>query len=335
MLEKLGLDPVAQQIYLALVSDPDADLATVRQLAGLSEEEVRSGLDRLSELALVQWSEGGLSARPVDPSVGLVALLSRQRAEVAEQQNRIEQCQLAVEQWLLSHKDNLKTASAPQVERLDGVGAVRAKLEELASGCRDEVWSFNPGGPQSAANLARSRPLNQETLSRGVQVKAVYLDSVRNDVASVEHARWLTALGGDVRTVPLLPMRMLVVDREAALVPIDDRDSSLGALLVSGSGLVTGLVALFTSTWRVARPLGTRPAREPSMPSVQEREALALWAQGNTDEAVARRLGVSQRTVRRISESICERAGAHSRFELGARAMELGWLTADDLRPRG
>lgn len=330
MLDQLGLDPETQHVYLALVEDPEADLAAVQRATGLTEDAVRSALDRLSELALVQWGGVG-SARAVDPEVGLMALLARRRAEVAEQQHRMEQCRLAVEHWLVSHKEGLK-ASAPDVERLEGVEAVRTKLVELAQTCRREVWSFHPGGPQSAANLAKARPLNEETLARGVEMRAVFLDSVRNEEPSVEHARWLTGLGADVRTVPVLPMRMVVVDRERAVVPLDEQDSSGGALLVGGSGLVAGLVALFLATWRVAQPLGQRAPRQPAQPTAQERHALALWAQGCTDEHVARRLGVSQRTVRRISESVSERAGAHSRFELGARAMELGWLSAADLR---
>ncbi|MDJ0386171.1 hypothetical protein [Streptomyces sp. G-G2] len=45
-----------------------------------------------------------------------------------------------------------------------------------------------------------------------------------------------------------------------------------------------------------------------------------------TDEAAARRLGVSQRSVRRRMSALMERLHASSRFEAGLKAAQQGWL---------
>ncbi|MDP9611903.1 MULTISPECIES: LuxR C-terminal-related transcriptional regulator [Streptomyces] len=45
-----------------------------------------------------------------------------------------------------------------------------------------------------------------------------------------------------------------------------------------------------------------------------------------TDSAVARQLGMSDRTVRRVVAQLMERLGAQSRFEAGVRAVERGWI---------
>nr|WP_244891539.1 LuxR C-terminal-related transcriptional regulator [Rhodococcus erythropolis] len=45
---------------------------------------------------------------------------------------------------------------------------------------------------------------------------------------------------------------------------------------------------------------------------------------GSTDEVAARQLSVSPRTYRRHLASIMERLGITTRFQLGARAAELG-----------
>jgi len=45
-----------------------------------------------------------------------------------------------------------------------------------------------------------------------------------------------------------------------------------------------------------------------------------------TDEAAARRLGVSLRTVRRWASHLADRLGARSRFQAGVRARERGWI---------
>ncbi len=322
----LGLGPTVEKVYVALLRDPDSTVATLSESLGLNDPEVRAALDELATLALVRSVDG--RTRPVDPQVGLATLLARQQAEVARRHMEIEQSRLAVEQWLAVHSHRHEGVD---VERIYGVDAVRTRIEEFARGCRDEVVSFNPGGAQSAESLARSRPLNEETLRRGVRMRAIFLDSVRNDRPTVEHTRWLTDLGGQVRTVPVLPIRMIVADQDRALVPIDETDSSAGSFLMSGRALVAGLVALFDTTWATARPLGDRPSREPGLPSEQERQALTLWVRGCTDAMVATRLGVSERTVRRMSDSLSQRLRARSRFEVGARAVELGWLTPADL----
>ncbi|MFJ8474036.1 hypothetical protein [Kitasatospora sp. NPDC094011] len=57
------------------------------------------------------------------------------------------------------------------------------------------------------------RPDNEALLARGVTMRTVYLDSVRKDRATVQHAEWLTGLGCEVRTAPALPLRMLALRR--------------------------------------------------------------------------------------------------------------------------
>src|SRR5206468_3864766 len=62
-----------------------------------------------------------------------------------------------------------------------------------------------------------------------------------------------------------------------------------------------------------------------------EIEVIWLLAQGYTDEAVAKRLGVSPRTSRRSVNSVMRRLGAHSRFQAGAYAERSGLLDRSPL----
>ncbi|MFC6678324.1 response regulator transcription factor [Nonomuraea ferruginea] len=55
-------------------------------------------------------------------------------------------------------------------------------------------------------------------------------------------------------------------------------------------------------------------------------QVVRLAAQGLSDEAIARHLGVSVRTVRtRFAEAMTE-LGAQSRFQAGVEAARRGWL---------
>ncbi|WP_125778223.1 LuxR C-terminal-related transcriptional regulator [Antribacter gilvus] len=216
-------------------------------------------------------------------------------------------------------------------EIVEGIEAVRERLTQLAAGCRSSLWAFQPGGAQSPAALAASRPLDKATLARGVDMRTIYLDSLRNDQPTLDHITWLAERGAEVRTVPTLPMRMLVVDRQVAVIPLDPEDSSAGALLLSTAPVVAGLAELFLATWRRAAPFCERRPRRSTVFAPQEQRALELWAEGCTDQMVARKLGVSHRTVRRISDRVSAEIGATSRFQVGLRASELGLVRSAEL----
>ncbi|WP_344743196.1 helix-turn-helix transcriptional regulator [Streptosporangium vulgare] len=100
----------------------------------------------------------------------------------------------------------------------------------------------------------------------------------------------------------------------------------------SGRSCCTGrassppLIALFEQTWGAASPLGEERRRDEKGLSGQEREVLRLLSTGLTDEAVARRLDVSVRTLRRVTAELMERLDARSRFQAGYLAAARGWL---------
>ncbi|MFJ3904456.1 helix-turn-helix domain-containing protein [Streptomyces sp. NPDC090025] len=216
------------------------------------------------------------------------------------------------------------------IERLDGIDEIRDRIRLLVRDVRDEVLALAPGGAQSEASMRAARPQDDALLDRGVRMRTLYLDSVRNSPATVTYAKWLTERGGEVRTAPSLPVRLTIMDRRIAIVPVDDENSSAGALVLTGTGTLTALCALFDTIWMRATPLGT-PSRERDADGLnsQERAALLLLGQGLTDEAVAKRLGVSPRTARRIAADLMELLGARSRFQAGCRAVAQGWLSGD------
>ncbi|MFI5529613.1 LuxR C-terminal-related transcriptional regulator [Kitasatospora sp. NPDC051853] len=327
MLGALGLDGEAEAVYRLMLQQPAWGITRLAAELARDERAVAAALDRLADLALLRpsWTEAGVM-RPVSPQLALEALLARRQAEVARQQQAIEESRAAVAGLLADYAQH-RPEHEHGTEHLEDMDAIRRRLEELAHGARFETLSLAPGGPQTAENRAASRPLSEAMLARGVRIRTLYLDSVTNDAGSREHARWLAGLGGETRTVPSLPMRMQVVDREVAMVPLDPADSSRGAALIREPGAIAGFCALFDQLWASGVPLGEAPVvHEEEHVTPQERELLRLLAQGLTDEAAARKLGVSLRTERRMITELSQRLDAASRFQLGRRASELGLL---------
>lgn len=160
-------------------------------------------------------------------------------------------------------------------------------------------------------------------------MRSLYLDSVRNSPPSIDYANWLAENGGQVRTAPLLPVRMIIIDRRVAMLPVNGDDTAHGALVLHGHGTLTALCALFEGIWEQARPLGEVELRDARGLTGPEREALRLLGQGLTDEAISKRLGVSPRTARRMAADLMEQLGARSRFQAGVLAAQRGWFNLD------
>jgi DNA-binding CsgD family transcriptional regulator/sugar-specific transcriptional regulator TrmB len=327
MLTALGLDSAAETVYRAMLRHPAAGVADLAAAVGVPEDDVRDALDTLSELALVRPAAGDAGRlRAVSPDIGMEILMARQQARLAAQQQRLEASRAAAAQLISEYAELRPATSHPGVEQLVGLDQIRDRLAVLTREVTEEFLTFAPGGPQTAENMAASRPLNQDLLDRGVRMRTLYLDSVRSHRPTVEHATWLAGLGGQVRTVPSLPTRMILMDRRIAMISVSSDDTAAGAVVLTGQGTLTLLHALFETTWESAQPLGEVVPVDGHGLTAQQTTALRLLAEGHTDEAIAKRLGVSHRTARRIASELMERLGARSRFEAGVRAVQQGWL---------
>ena len=141
----------------------------------------------------------------------------------------------------------------------------------------------------------------------------------------VEYARWFRDQGGHARTAVALPVRVLIYDGKIAVVTSDPEDFSRGAVVLNTPGAIAALQALFDLLWEAGADLPAPSASENAL-RAEERELLQLLSRGLKDEAISRSLGISIRTVRRMINVLSSRVDATSRFELGARAVERGWL---------
>ncbi|WP_030241219.1 helix-turn-helix transcriptional regulator [Streptomyces sp. NRRL S-350] len=332
MLDALGLDDTCTSVYRALLANPDAGLGELCTLVGMAENDLRAVLDKLGALALIRPSfDEQRVYRAVDPELGLQALIARQQERLAAEQQRVEQLRVAAVQLAADLAAHRPRHSVPDIERLDGIAEIRDRIRVLVQAVQSEVMTLAPGGAQSAASMDAAKPQDEELLGRGVRMRTLYLDSVRNSPATVAYAKWLSGLGGEVRTAPSLPIRLMIMDRSVAIVPTDGENSAAGALVLTGNGTLTALCALFDSIWDQGVPLGSASRdRDGRGLTSQEAEALRMLGQGLTDEAVAKRLGVSPRTARRIAADLMELLGARSRFQAGTRAVARGWLTGEE-----
>lgn len=332
MLEGLGLDCQTEAVYLAMLKAPAAQAQDLAQILDLAACHVHDALNELTRMSLLQPSaRDPQTLRPVHPEAALQALVARREAEFARLQQELEEGKAAVAMLMAEHAELHPPVQAPDVEYVEGADAVEARLRDLTNASRWEVCSLVPAQSQLPLSDEANEALQVRAVDRGVRYRTVFLDSIRNSQSGLEHAQWLMALGTEIRTAPLLPVQLFIIDRAHALVPVDPNGTSEAAAIVSSAGMVTALLALFQSTWNGAAPLGGPRRRDGDELCAQRRQVLRLLAAGCTDDVIARRLGVSIRTARRVASDLLNRLDARSRFQAGARAAARGWLDADDL----
>lgn len=327
MLEVFGVSPPAEQLYLHLLREPNARMDLLAEQLGWPSHEVRAAVTELTSLALLRNSPtNARTLLPVPPDAGLASLLARMQADLVARQHQLDNGRTALATLITEYVELQTRSERTTVEELVGVGEVRDRLKVLAVQTRSEVLELVPDPVQHPDTLEASKPLDAALLERGVRMCTVYQSSIRNDPMSVAYIEWLSGLGGRVRTAPTLPLRLIIVDRTTALVPIDPGDSSAGATVLTGTGAVSAMCALFEQIWVTATPLGLPHPQDAQGLGPDEREVLRMLADGETDEQIARRLGVSTRTVGRKASELMRRLGTRSRFQMGVRASELGWL---------
>ncbi|MEU5365740.1 helix-turn-helix domain-containing protein [Streptomyces sp. NPDC005925] len=301
-------------------------MAEIQRHVGVADGEIRASLDRLTKLSLLKSAASAEQFVPVNPHVGLGPLLHEIKAELDERQAKLSRAQATVASLASEYTAARVQSGTEGVERLNGVENVRARLTELSQQATAEVRAFMPGGALSGAALEACRPLDEHNLARGVRMQTVYLDSVRNDAATVDYATWFAGRGGQTRTVPSLPMRLILCDRSVAVVPVHEDASGAGAFVIRLKSVVAALDELFDLVWERATSLGETPCTDGDGPSERDLALLKMLEDGLTDEGVGRKLGVSIRTVRRLMADLLRRLNAQSRFQAGVEAVRRGWL---------
>lgn len=320
----MDFDDDAAAVYRAMLDDHTRTVGDLAAVLSLSRPRVRKALDTLADAALLHPADADpLLLVPSSPRIGMTRLVAQAELELAAQAQRVVAVRSLMETMAAEHDAHLHREAL--VHHLT-VEAVRHRLEELSLEARTECVSLNPGRAHRPDAMAASKPLNQRALERGVAIRAVYQDSFRHDQATLDYARWLTEIGGRARTMPEVPMLLVIVDREVALLPRVVGDPSQGAIEVRSPAIVAALVEHVETVWLLAEPFGEVRRREAPTTNATSRQLLHMLASGVTDESAARRLGLSTRTVRRLMSDFMTQTGATSRFQAGVEAARRGLL---------
>lgn len=250
----------------------------------------------------------------VDPEIALDTPLADYEGQLRRARERV--AQLARRYRSRSNA----TAGATLVEVVAGQRAVLQRITQLQFGAREEICSLDKppylGAPGTAA-------ADLELLARGVACRTIYERASVEQPGRLQEAEQLLAAGQRARVLPSVPMKLYLVDRRHAMLPLQREPASVeSAVVVHAPPLLAALSTLFEGLWERALPmqLPAEPAAPGRRISVDEHRLVTLLLSGLTDEAIARQLSLGYRTVQRHIAALMTRLGAHTRFQAGVQA---------------
>ncbi|MEU6986475.1 helix-turn-helix domain-containing protein [Streptomyces sp. NPDC046324] len=327
MLEALGLSTAESQVYRLLVGCGRSRVDHVGQLLGLSGEHLDEAVRGLADKSLVTLTDDRPPQLiPAPPDIAGESLLLLRM-------NELQSVRGVLRQLTKEYRTAPDTASLAEIAEIVPDETLAQRYEQIQRRARQEVLRFDTA-PYLVDEDVNAAELEQ--LAAGVHYRTVYDRAAIEEDGAQGEMRLYADAGEQARVLGKVPVKLVIVDRSAALVALrtDGGRPPPGAVVQIHRGpLLDALIALFELAWASALPLDPRLSGTPGRNELSgaEIQLLILLLSGLTDDAIARQLDIGKRTVNRRIRGLMDLAGASSRMQLGWQASERGWITASDV----
>lgn len=320
-LDVLGLGPEEEDAYRVLLTLPETDAEALALALELPLSRVTDMLPVLIDRGLAkQVSDTRYVA--VAPDTSVVSLLADRLDALRRGYDALSGLEQVYREARARH------GCAPGVETVRGGEAIRSRLGQLQRRANDQVRAFVC---PPLITLDSGSEIRQDARARGVRFRTLYERAILDDAAAMKVVRKAVDRGVRARFAAMLPLKMLIVDMQAACI-VETSDSSV-ALVTEHPALVTMADALFEQMWPTAVPAPVNEdfhsveAADSGPTGTDDRLLLSLLLAGLTDQAIAARLGVGLRTVQRRVRDLMNAAEVDTRIQLGWQASRRGWVS--------
>ncbi|MFB8235221.1 hypothetical protein ACFC58_01570 [Kitasatospora purpeofusca] len=201
------------------------------------------------------------------------------------------------------------------IEYLRGKALINQRLQqEMATGMTEGL-AMQPGGPRPPELLAAGLERDLKSLQRGAVMRTIYNASTRYHQPTREYVSRLAREGYHFRTLDEPYTRLLIVDRRLAVIPVGGDDL---AAFIRDPAVVNFLVEeVFERNWSRALPFDGETTVPQEVVSRLRQTIIDLLLSGTNHRVIARRLGISERTLARHIAEMREDYNVDSLFQLG------------------
>lgn len=318
-LQSLGISAPEECAYVALLDHPEATLAELASALAWSTRKVKRLLDALQGMGLVTLAAGEPRRFvPASPDIAIEGILSRREDELRRARAQIQRLQQRATEGAGKRRQIIELITTHEAQRHVFEQIQHAARHELI--CLERPPILIAGHEQPSATQA-------DAIARGVRYRSIADQAFLAIPGVMARIRTDMANGEEVRVVSELPFKMVMADRNVALIPLNLEQPKSPSLLVRSSALLDALHSMFEILWERAAPIavtraGILETGEPGTRLPAEADQLMpLLAAGLNDKAIAYELGISASTLTRRITDIMHRLDAQTRFQLG-------WLAA-------
>jgi len=314
-LEALGISEIEERVYEALLDRSGATLSDLERDLTMPSRKLLRVLDALEQKGLLtRTSSPPRRHIPASPDIAVEALLLRRQDELRRARGEIQRLQERAAAAAGEQRQMIELVTTREAERHVFEQMQHAAQHELIFLERPPILIAGPEQPNETETKA---------LSRGVRYRSIADHAFLELPGVLTRVREDMQAGEEVRVVSQLPFKMVMADRNIALIPLNLERPGSPTMLVRSSALLDALYAMFELLWNQAAPIsftrdGAMQTGELAARLPEETEQLIpLLAACLNDKAIAHELGISASTLNRRMAELMKSVDARSRFQLG------------------
>ncbi|MFI1409878.1 hypothetical protein ACH4Y0_08155 [Streptomyces sp. NPDC020707] len=319
---------ITRELYQIARTRPVWSVAEFAEHAAVPPSEVEDSLRYLERLGLLTPSHRSTSGyRANSPELALSRIFAAEAERHSEYEKQIARTREVIGALT---EEFLHLSSSPSggihVEDLRGADQTNAFLDDAAHRVSRSAYLMYQGGIPSERAIDDMYLRDKAAMSKGVEIRFLYA----NFVATADHVknylRDVAKEGADVRVTSSLPLNLAIFDTEKVLVFGGPEGEISIAAAISAESMAKTFQAIFDFFWTTAEPIDTYSERSFAALTPQMEAIVRMFAEGVKDETIARRLGVSVRTLSRITATLLDRLNVETRFQAGMKIAQLDLL---------
>lgn len=276
---------------------------------------MRAALDILLDLQLLIPDAGGERLHASEPSAAqaqVVTPLGREGAELLT-----ESAHWASAFRQMSHAwRRSPVADSGMFTELHGIEAITSYIRAIIADATEEMLTAQPQALRGMHQLPEATKRDAAMIERGVSMRTLYQHAARRNTATREYVRIVSEAGAQVRTLDEFFNRMIIIDKQVALIP--SAETTHIAVAIRQPAIVAYLLDVFERAWERGRPFSAPGASvKEDIANEQRAMTIRMLIEGHSDPASSKRLGVSARTYAGYIADLKEEYDAVTRFQLG------------------
>ena len=214
---------------------------------------------------------------------------------------------------------SVSISSESRILYLHGLDAISSAIGDALNSAQQEILTAQPDGPRPGPVLDDALESVRRHIEAGVAMRTLYQHTTRFDEATKNYVRTVTDYGVRVRTLAEFFDRLIIIDDSVAFISANE-NRTVG-LAIREPAIVRFLKDTFERSWDRAKsfpfvPLHAAKAADDVIPSLRESISKLLIG-GYSDKRIARRLGISERSLQGHIAVMKQQLGANTRLQLG------------------